>query len=209
MSLAYRSPVDMKAKNGVATFDIPSYLFSARGLDSNGQDRFKATLPLVEEYTIGATYKINPKWQVSADFNYTGWKRYDALTLDFDRALVGNNPSDPTILTSPKNFKNTQTWRVGTQYQINDYIAGRLGYYYDQSPYEDKDFIPETPSFDNNVLTAGLGFKLNKFNVDLSGGYAFMKRRDSKNDNLGFYGQLKSRAMYSWPGSCEPATCMR
>jgi long-chain fatty acid transport protein len=32
------------------------------------QDRMvSATLPLVEEYTIGLTYKITPKWLVSAD----------------------------------------------------------------------------------------------------------------------------------------------
>lgn len=195
ISIAYRSPVDVKAKNGVATFNIPSYLYAARGLDSNGQDKFKATLPLVDEITVGATYKITPKWQVSADFNYTGWGRYDVLTLDFDKAIVSQS-ADPTVLTSPKNFKNTQTWRVGTQYQINDYIIGRLGFYHDQSPYEDKDFIPETPSFNNNVVTAGLGLKFNKFNVDLSGGYAFMQRRKSTNDNLGFYGQLKSKAIY-------------
>lgn len=195
ISIAYRSPVDMKADNGVITFNTPSSIFSAVGLDSNGQDKFKATLPLVDEYTIGATYKITPKWQVSADFNYTGWARYDALTLDFENAKIGNQ-ADRTILVSPKNFKNTQTWRFGTQYQFNDFIAGRLGFYHDQSPYEDKDFIPETPSFNNNVLTGGIGLNFNKVKLDISGGYAFMQSRKSTNDNLGFYGQLKSKAVY-------------
>ena len=195
VSIAYRSPVNVKANDGVVSFNVSSALYSALKVDANGQDRFKAELPLVEEYTIGATYRITPKWQVSADFNYTGWSRYDALTLDFENALIGNQ-KDKTILKNLKNFKNTQTWRFGTQYQFTDMIAGRLGYYYDQSPYEDKDFIPETPSFDNNVITAGIGLKFNKFNVDISGGYAFMKRRNSMNDNLGFYGQLKSKAAY-------------
>jgi outer membrane protein P1, putative len=195
VSIAYRSPVNVKANDGVVSFNVSSALYSALKVDANGQDRFKAELPLVEEYTIGATYRITPKWQVSADFNYTGWSRYDALTLDFENALIGNQ-KDKTVLKNLKNFKNTQTWRFGTQYQFTDMIAGRLGYYYDQSPYEDKDFIPETPSFDNNVITAGIGLKFNKFNVDISGGYAFMKRRNSMNDNLGFYGQLKSKAAY-------------
>ena len=195
VSIAYRSPVNVKANDGVVSFNVSSALYSALKVDANGQDRFKAELPLVEEYTIGATYRITPKWQVSADFNYTGWSRYAALTLDFENALIGNQ-KDKTVLKNLKNFKNTQTWRFGTQYQFTDMIAGRLGYYYDQSPYEDKDFIPETPSFDNNVITAGIGLKFNKFNVDISGGYAFMKRRNSMNDNLGFYGQLKSKAAY-------------
>lgn len=195
ISIAYRSPVDIKADNGVITFNTSSALFPLVNLDANGQDKFKATLPLVEEYTIGATYKITPKWQVSADFNYTGWSDYHALTLDFEKALIGNQ-ADKTILVSPKNFKNTQTWRIGTQYQFNDFIAGRLGYYYDQSPYEDKNFIPETPSFNNNVITGGVGLNFNKVKVDISGGYAFMQSRKSTNDYLGFYGQLKARAAY-------------
>ncbi|MDO4763126.1 MAG: outer membrane protein transport protein [Flavobacteriaceae bacterium] len=195
ISVAYRSPVDMKAENGMLTFNTSPALFPIVGLDEKGQDKFKGTLPLVEEYTIGATYKITPKWQVSADFNYTGWSKYDALTLDFENAKVGNQ-ADRTILVSPKNFKNTQTWRFGTQYQFSDFIAGRLGYYYDQSPYEDKDFIPETPSFNNNVITGGIGLNFNKIKVDISGGYAFMKSRKSENDYLGFYGQAKSKAAY-------------
>lgn len=195
VSLAYRSPVRVKAENGVVTFKTSPTLFSALKLDANGQDQFKATLPLVEEYTIGASYKITPKWKVSADFNYTGWADYNALTLDFANAQVGNQ-QDRTVLVSPKNFKNTQTWRFGTQYQFTDFIAGRLGYYYDESPYQDKDFIPETPSLNNNVITAGIGLNFNKFNVDLSGGYAFLKARNSQNDLIGFHGQVKGRALY-------------
>lgn len=195
VSIAYRSPVDMKADNGVVSFKTSPALFPLVGLDANGQDKFKASLPLVEEYTVGATYKISPKWLVSADFNYTGWSKYDVLTLDFEKAQIGNQ-TDKTILVSPKNFKNTTTWRVGTQYQFNDFIAGRLGFYHDPSPYEDNGFIPETPSFDNNVITGGIGLSFNKINIDISGGYAFMKSRKSTNEHLGFLGQLKSKAAY-------------
>lgn len=78
----------MKAENGTATFDISSALYPNLNLDANGQDGFKATLPLVDEYTIGATYKVTPKWQISADFNYQGWDQYNALVIDFDNALA-------------------------------------------------------------------------------------------------------------------------
>ncbi len=195
-SVAYRSPIDMKADNGTVTFDMPKSLFTLRGLDANGQDKFKAVLPLAEEYTVGATYKVTPRWQLSADFNYTGWSRYNSLTLDFDKAQLGNQANDPTVLVTPKNFKNTKTWRFGTQYMVNDKIAARLGYYYDESPYTDENFIPETPSFDSNVVTAGLGFKLNRFGIDLGAGMAFSKSRAVENDYYNFYGQAKAKAFY-------------
>ncbi|RMZ60921.1 aromatic hydrocarbon degradation protein [Chryseobacterium nematophagum] len=196
VSVAYRSPVDIKAKNGTATFQFPSQsVYPLLGLDGSGKDSFTATLPLVEEYTIGLTYKITPKWLVAADFNYHGWEKYSKLTLDFANAPVGNT-SDPTVLVAPKNFRNSKTFRLGTQYAFTEMISARLGAYYDESPYSDEDFIPETPSYNTYVITGGVGFKLKKFGVDVAGGYAMPQSRDVKNANLGFYGQSKATAFY-------------
>ena len=197
VSIAYRSPIDMEADKGVVSFNISPALYPSLGLDASGNDSFKATLPLVDEYTIGATYKITPKWMISGDFNYSGWDQYNKLTLDFANAPIGNQPTDPTVLVSPKNFKSTQTWRVGTQYQINDMFAARAGYYYDESPYTDENFQAETPSFDSNVVTAGVGINLMKgFGVDIAGGIAFPKSRLVNNSNTDFYGQAKAKAYY-------------
>ncbi|SDF84541.1 OmpP1/FadL family transporter [Epilithonimonas hungarica] len=193
VSVAYRSPVDMKAKEGKATFMVPSALAPNF---NGGSDNFKATLPLVDEITLGATYKITPKWLISADYNYHGWERYNKLTLDFENVAAGNQPNDPTVLVTPKNFKNTSSVRVGTQYIFNDMIAGRLGWYYDQSPYADKDFIPETPSFDNYVITGGVGLKFNKLGVDISGAYAMPKSRTFNNAYYNFAGQAKADVFY-------------
>lgn len=197
VSVAYRSAVDMKAKNGTISFaNISPALYPALGLDAGGKDKFTAVLPLVDEYTIGATYKITPKWKVSADFNYHGWERYSNLTLDFANAKIGNQPNDPTVLETPKNFHNTKTFRLGTEYQINDMIAARAGWYYDESPYNDKNFIAETPSFNTNVFTAGAGFNFGAFGVDVAGGLAFPKSRQVNNSYYNFVGQAKGKAAY-------------
>lgn len=196
VSVAYRSAVDMKADNGKITFkNVSPALYSTLGLDANGQDKFKAVLPLVDEYTIGATYKVTPQWRVSADFNYHGWERYNTLKLDFENAKIGNT-TDPTVLSTPKNFHNTKTFRLGTEYQINDMIAARAGWYHDESPYTDKNFIAETPSFDTNVFTAGAGLKFGGLGVDLAAGLAFPKSRAVNNAYYNFVGQAKARATY-------------
>ena len=198
LSIAYRSAVIMKAENGVATFTgVPEAVLTSPQLNvgADGQDAFTAELPLVDEYTIGLTYKITPKWLVSADFNYLGWERYSKLTLDFENAQVGNQ-ADKTVLVSPKNFKNVKTFRIGTQYMLTDKLAGRLGYYFDESPYEDKYFIPETPSFDASVFTAGVGYKFGKLGVDLAAALSFPEARKVNNDYLSFRGQAKAKPMY-------------
>ena len=196
VSVAYRSPVDMNADKGVATFNVSPSLYPLIGLDANGQDNFKAVLPLVDEYTLGVTYKVTPKWQISGDFNYSGWAKYNSLTLDFENAPAGNQASDPTVLVSPKNWKSTQTWRVGTQYMVSENFAARLGYYYDESPYGDEDFSAESPSFEANVITGGIGYKWRSLGIDLAGAYNFQTPREVKNTFYNFNGQAKAKAYY-------------
>lgn len=196
VSLAYRSPVRMKADNGTATFKISSALYPRLGLSASGTDKFKATLPLVDEWTVGAAVNVTPKWKLAADFNYTGWSQYNKLTLDFANAPVGNQPNDPTVLVTPKNFHDTRTIRLGTEYKFTDIIAGRAGWYYDESPYEDKYFIPETPSFDAHVATAGLGLNFGALGVDLAGAVSFPKARTFNNDYYNFRGQAKAKTYY-------------
>lgn len=203
VSAAYRSAVDMEAKDGTSSFYFPNMspeaqqiVYNLIGLDGNGQDKFDATLPLVAEYTLGVSYKVTPKWKLAADLNVVDWGKYDKLTLDFANAPVGNQPGDPTILVAPKNFHATYNFRVGTEYLITDMIAGRLGWYYDESPYEDKDFIPETPSFDAHVITAGLGFNFGGFGADLAVAKTFPKARNVENAYSNFYGQAKAESLY-------------
>lgn len=195
VSVAYRSKVDMKAETGKVTFNVSPNLFPLIGVDANGQDNFKATLPLVEEWTVGVAYKVTPKWKLAADFNYTGWDEYNQLTLDFENAPIGNQ-ADRTVLVTPKNFHATRTFRVGTEYMLTDKIAGRLGWYWDEAPYEDENFIPETPSFDAHVITAGLGFKLGGFGVDLAAASSFPKARTFNNEYYNFAGQAKAKTYY-------------
>lgn len=196
VSVAYRGPVDMKAKNGLATFNVSSALYDRLGLNAQGQDRFTATLPLVDEYTLAASYWVTPKWKLAADFNYTGWQAYSHLTLDFENALVGNQASDATVSVVPKNFYSTRTYRLGTEYHFSEKVAGRAGWYYDEAPYSDEHFIPETPSFNAHVATAGLGLKFGGLGVDLAAAMSFPKYRTFNNAYYNFAGQAKARTYY-------------
>jgi long-chain fatty acid transport protein len=75
-------------------------------------------------------------------------------------------------------------------------FAGRLGYYYDESPYKDEYFIPETPSSMRVYLQEGIGYKFGKFGVDLAAALSFPESRKVKNAYYNFYGQAKAKAMY-------------
>lgn len=192
VSISYRSAIDMKADPGTATFKVNPALYPALGVPASGKDNFSAILPLPEEFMLGLSYKVTPKWMLSADFNYQGWSKYTKLTLDFDHATVGNT-ADLTVKSIPKNFKNSKVFRLGTQYMLTDKLAGRLGYYWDESPYTDRNWIPETPSFNAHVVTGGIGYKFGKLGVDAAASYTIGDARKVDNTYFNLYGQARAK----------------
>ena len=79
---------------------------------------------------------------------------------------------------------------------FTDALAGRLGYYHDESPYADSDFSAESPSFEANVITGGIGYKWKGLGIDFSGAYNFQTPREVKNSFYNFNGQAKAKAYY-------------
>ncbi len=156
MGLNYRSSVVLDAKYGKAEFkNVPAFLSGT--LRTGG---FSAKLPMPAELGVGISVKPLDKLLLAFDYNYTYWSIYKELNIQFKNGLP------PSI--ADKSYKNTNTFRFGAAYQVNDKIAVRAGYYFDQSPLTEGHFSPETPSLDTNNYTFGLGYKMNKLAIDLS-----------------------------------------
>lgn len=154
--LNYRSEIMMEARGGDATYsDVPDY---AQALLQDTQ--FDADLPLPAEVTAGLSIQFTDKWLVAFDYNYTMWSVYKSLDIQFANGSSSSNP---------RNYQNSSTYRVGTQYKANDKFTFRAGYYFDESPVQDGYFAPETPRNDSNAFTGGLTYQLNdKFGIDVS-----------------------------------------
>lgn len=156
LGLNYRSEIMMEARGGDATYsDVPDY---AQALLQDTQ--FDADLPLPAEVTAGLSVQVTDKWLLAFDYNYTMWSVYKSLDIQFANGSSSSNP---------RNYKNSSTYRVGTQYKANDKFTFRAGYYFDESPVQDGYFAPETPRNDSNAFTGGLTYQLNeKFGIDVS-----------------------------------------
>lgn len=156
LGLNYRSEIMMEARGGDATYsDVPDY---AQALLQDTQ--FDADLPLPAEVTAGLSIQFTDKWLVAFDYNYTMWSVYKSLDIQFANGSSSSNP---------RNYKNSSTYRIGTQYKANDKFTFRAGYYFDESPVQDGYFAPETPRNDSNAFTGGLTYQLNdKLGIDAS-----------------------------------------
>jgi len=173
IGFSYQSKIDINAKDGDVTFtnapQIPT--------------KFNSSLPLPAELTFGLSYKFTDKLLVALDFNRAYWNVYESLDLDF------TNPAAPDS-TNPRNYKDANTYRIGAQYDVNDKITVRAGYYFDETPVSSGFFSPETPRNDSNGFTTGLSYNISeKLAVDASFLFLHFSEVDesydaSPNDNI-------------------------
>ncbi|PBQ31065.1 long-chain fatty acid transporter [Sphingobacteriaceae bacterium] len=170
VGLTYRSQVNMKIKEGDATFTVPSSLSSNF---PNG--KFKAELPLPSVLTLGLAYDVTSKLALALDINYVGWKAYDTLSFDYE-----TNTASLTDTKSARMYKNTLAFRLGGQYKITEAFALRLGVAYGITPVQNGYMTPETPDANRINYTIGLGYTIKKrFGVNASFLFTTLKREDT------------------------------
>ena len=174
----YRSKVIVKAENGDADFENVPGSFPNNLSDGN----FDAELPLPAEVTMGLSYEFCDKFLFAFDYNFAQWSEYEALVVEFD--------NDAGVSTSPRNYKDAETFRFGLQYEATKKVTVRTGIYFDQSPVQDGYFAPETPRNDSVGYTAGLSFKVNdKLSIDASFLYLHFDEIDNSYDHYQESGQ--------------------
>ena len=168
IGMNYRSEIIMEARDGDATYsDVPSFVPLTN-------TTFDADLPLPAELTVGLSYEVTDKLLFAFDYNRTMWSVYKALDVKF-----GNG----TESLNPRNYQNSSTYRVGTQYKANDKFTFRAGWYFDESPVQDGYFAPETPRNDSMGYTGGLTYQVNsKLGVDFSFLYLHFDEIDNSYD---------------------------
>jgi len=169
IGISYRSQVDIKLDNeeGDADFSIENPQTAALFPDGG----FTATLPLPASLNVGLAYRIDEKWLVSADVSFVEWDVYQTLGFDFETNTTHPVTGDPVLTdsNSKREWENAMIYRIGAQYSANEKLDLRAGFYYDETPTNDKYYAPETPGANKIGLTAGLSYMLNdKFSLDAS-----------------------------------------
>lgn len=173
----YRSEIIMEARGGSATYENND-IANLNPAFTNGT--FDADLPLPAEITAGISYKPSDKWLFAFDFNHTKWSAYKALNI-----TIYNQNATPVVSNNLRNYKDSNTYRLGVQYKATNKFTVRGGYYFDESPVQDGYFAPETPRNDSNGYTAGLTYQITeKLGIDMSLLYLHF---DETNNSYDYY----------------------
>ena len=165
---SYRSEIDLTAENGDVTYT---------NISLPEPTTFTATLPLPAELTFGASVQISEKFLIAAEFNRQYWSAYESLDFDF------SNPNS-TDSTNNRDYKNATTYRIGGQYDLNEKLTLRAGYYFDETPVRSGLYSPETPRADGHGFTTGLSYNINdNLAIDASFAYLYFPEVDESYDS--------------------------
>lgn len=177
LAATYRSEVDLaekgnaklSASEGFLADGTTNPLFPAA--DSYNGDA-SVTIPLPAVLSFAAAYTFNEKTTVEFVYERTYWGSYEALDFeDYNPPLTGVLKAaydDP----KPRNWKDTNTFRLGLTHKFNKKWTGMAGYAYDESPSPQSTVSFELPESDAQIFSLGARYNYNDaLSVGIAGLY--------------------------------------
>jgi len=192
LGFTYRSEIEFTlegdselANDGTLTF------FNGAGLTTLNARPQASEVPLTtpESVTLAVTHQLTDALLLQAGTTWTGWssfQSFDVIGTENTEAGYGDGFADVSDLGGltdgyvghiDESWTDVWAVSVGGTYQLNDRIALRAGYAFDQSPVDDEHRTARVPSSDRQWLTAGVQYVVsNDLSVDLAAGYLFMDK---------------------------------
>jgi len=119
----------------------------------------------------GIAFKPIDHLVITADVQYSQWsKSEDKFITEFKATGWGKD-------TMELEWKDATQIRLGVNYDVDENISVRAGYYFDPAPAPDKTYNIVFPSIDYNAVTIGGGYKINSFVFDVGLEYLIGKDR--------------------------------
>ncbi len=182
--LNYRSAVNYKELQGLASYDVPVSVSS-----EFPDEAFTTSLPLPAVLTLGTAFRPQQGVLICFEINYTAWHTFDTLAFIFEPGAVQEED-----FGSVPNYKNTFTYRLGGEIQLTSKAKLLLGTYYDLSPVQDGFMSPEMPDANRLGATGGLCLEWgNQLEVDLAVMFETTGERTSTFEQKGFAGTYQTQ----------------
>jgi len=164
--LTYRSPINVEFE-GDADIDLP------------GLDTVDGSIDIEWPMWLGAGFAVKAldKLTLTFDAQYSQWSSLDELDAEIKLpATYGGT----TIQKMHLEWEDATQIRLGLAYELNENLTILHGWYWDPAPAPDKTLTILFPSQTYSVVTGGLCYKINNFDVDFGAEYLFGGDRNIK-----------------------------
>lgn len=167
----WRSKQMMKVKKGDASvsYNMPDGALKTMlqsQLDYINNTNFKAEMPMPQVFKAGVSYKPTHRWTFAFDVQYTNWKTYKNLNIEFDLPDALKEKFDQNIT---KDYRDAWCFNVGAQYAMTKRLDLRCGLMIDTTPVNINCYNPETPGMTKIEPSVGFSFRpIDRLSVDFS-----------------------------------------
>jgi long-chain fatty acid transport protein len=165
LGLSFRSLVNLHIE-GDADFSAPISVLSGRATTN---------LKMPPVAVIGLSHYFSPNLALEVDAQWTGWSSFQSLEIAFENPLA----SAPPI---PRGWRDVFAIRMGGEYRVNDRLALRAGYIFDETPVPNDTVDPVLQDSTRDNLAVGMGYTVGSWTTDVAYNAFFL--RDRKVDNV-------------------------
>lgn len=160
---SYKSAVKHKLKGDLSIFGLRDPISLAAGINTNITGA-NAEFSTPWQAQVGMRYHVNDRLTLNGQVARYGWSKFDDIAL----SNLGTRPNQ----SIPENYKNTMSYSVGADYEINDKLTWRAGVQRDLSPIRSGERDPRVPDGNRWTLATGATYAVNeRVDVDMSLGY--------------------------------------
>jgi long-chain fatty acid transport protein len=170
LGLVYRTASKVKL-SGTAEMSMLEYLGLA------GQSDLERTITWPAWLAGGIAFLPNDKLTISADIQYTNWKRLQTLDAVYTDSIWAQLMAAAGQDSIALRWRDALQVRLGAEYRISPALAVRGGWYSDPSPVPDETMSLLLPSYDFNALTLGLGYQVLNLSLDFGLEYLMGAKR--------------------------------
>jgi long-chain fatty acid transport protein len=166
ISATYRSKVDLDFED-TANLNLMGYLVSPEATVS---------VPVAAVFALSVAYDVLDNLNVEFTWDRTFWSDYDKLDFDHNPEIPGN-PYEPALI---RDWDDTDAFRIGITYGLNDKIDLMAGFGYDSNPVPDDKIDFSLPDSDAWLFSFGMQYAVSE-NLDLgiAALYDYKEERDA------------------------------
>lgn len=188
LSTLYRSKVDLKINGNASGYMVTNqgppptiYSFNTSG---------SVKVPLPAEWRLGASYRLGAT-TLELTYERTFWSDYKRLDFNFADTTVEGSFGDP----KPKDWKDTNTYRLGVMHDFSEKLTGMLGIAYDETPVPERTLNFELPDSDGWIFSLGSIYRPEP-KVEIGVAYLYFMKKDRSVTNNYMDGKFKDMSAH-------------
>jgi long-chain fatty acid transport protein len=166
IGLTYRYGITHNIRGSLTVANLPGVLSAA-----NQQVPGTAALNLPDIVQAGFSQAITPQLTILGEFDYYTWSNFQQIAIHTTSPTLGN-------LITPENYRDTYSFALGAEYQLDEQWKLRAGVKYDQTPTVDAFRDTRVPDGDRYWLATGFHYQFSD-HIGIDGSYAHIFVEDS------------------------------